>query len=144
MATADRASHRRAARRRRDRGSMAVEVVLMAPVMMAFIVLVVAGGRYVGVRGDIEAAARDAVRAASMEDNADAGEAVANEIAAASLQHLDRCQPAALGGQFAPGGTITVTVTCDVSYDGLGLIGLPGAATLTATSSAPIDTYRSW
>lgn len=129
--------------RRSQRGSMAVEVVLMAPVMMAFVVLVVAGGRYVGVRGDIEAAARDAVRAASMAASSDAAIEVANDIAAASLQRPGDCRPAELSGIFAPDETITVTVTCEVSYDGLGLLGLPGSATLTASSSAPVDRYRS-
>ena len=50
--------------RRDERGSMAVEVVILAPVLLMFVMLVVAGGRYVGVQGDIEAAARDAARAA--------------------------------------------------------------------------------
>lgn len=136
------ADHRRVGRRS-QRGSMAVEVVLMAPVMMAFVVLVVAGGRYVGVRGDIEAAARDAVRAASMAASSDAAIEVASDIAAASLQRPGDCRPAELSGIFAPDETITVTVTCEVSYDGLGLLGLPGSATLTASSSAPVDRYRS-
>ncbi|MDX6241664.1 MAG: hypothetical protein QOG10_6488 [Kribbellaceae bacterium] len=135
MRTADR-------RRRGDRGSMAVEIVLLAPVMMAFIVLVVAGGRYVAVRGDIEAVSRDAVRAASLERTAAAAESVADDVAAASLQNPDRCQPVLMSGEFVAGGTITVTITCDVSYAGLGLIGLPGSKRLSASSSAPLDKYR--
>jgi Flp pilus assembly protein TadG len=121
---------------------MAVEIVLLAPVMMAFMMLVVAGGRYVAVRGDIEAASRDAVRAASLERTAGAAEAAAVDTAAAALQDVGQCQNAALSGNFVSGGTITVTVTCDVSYDGLGLIGLPGSKTVTISSSAPIDLYR--
>ena len=50
----------------RERGAMAVEVVLLAPVLVAFVILVVAMGRYVSVRGDVEAAARDAARAGSV------------------------------------------------------------------------------
>ena len=128
--------------RRTERGSMAVEVVLLAPVMMAFMMLVVAGGRYVAVRGDIEAASRDAVRAASLERNEAAAYATAVDTANAALQDVGRCQNAALGGNFASGGTITVTLSCEVSYDGLGLIGLPGSKTVTVTSAAPIDQYR--
>lgn len=129
-------------RRRGERGSMAVEIVLLAPVMMAFMMLVVAGGRYVAVRGDIEAASRDAVRAASLERTAGAGQAAAVDTAIAALQHPDQCQNAALSGNFVSGGTITVTITCEVSYDGLGLIGLPGSKSVTISSSAPIDLYR--
>jgi len=121
---------------------MAVEIVLLAPVMMAFMMLVVAGGRYVAVRGDIEAASRDAVRAASLERTVGEAQAAATEIAAASLQDAGACQGAELGGDFVSGGMITVTISCDVSYDGLGLIGLPGSKTVTISSSAPIDTYR--
>ena len=55
----------RAARRTRgERGSMAVEVVILTPVL-AFVLLIVACGRYVAVKGEVEATARDAVRAAS-------------------------------------------------------------------------------
>ncbi len=129
-------------RRRGERGSMAVEIVLLAPVMMAFMMLVVAGGRYVAVRGDIEAASRDAVRAASLERTQGAGQAAAVDTAIAALQHPDQCQNAALTGNFVSGGTITVTITCEVSYDGLGLIGLPGSKSVTISSSAPIDLYR--
>jgi Flp pilus assembly protein TadG len=132
----------RSSRRRTSRGSMAVEVVLLAPVMMAFMMLVVAGGRYVAVRGDIEAASRDAVRAASLERSEAAAAATAVETADAALQDTGRCQNAELGGNFASGGIITVTLTCEVSYDGLGLIGLPGSKTVAITSSAPIDQYR--
>lgn len=127
---------------RGERGSMAVEIVLLAPVMMAFMMLVVAGGRYVSVRGDIEAASRDAVRAASLERSEGAARSIAVDTAAAALQDGDSCQTAALSGDFAPGGMITVTLTCEVSYDGLGLIGLPGSKTVTIQSSAPIDRYK--
>ena len=128
--------------RRGDRGSMSVELVILAPVMMAFIVLVVACGRYVSVSGDIEAASRDAARAASLERTQDAAEAAADGVAAAALEHPERCRPVQLTGDFVAGGTITATVSCDVSYADLGLIGLPGSKQLTASSSAPLDTYR--
>ncbi len=126
----------------RERGSMAVEMVILAPVMLVFILLVVACGRYVGVRGDIEAASRDAVRAASLERTADAATAAADRVAAIAVEHPERCEPAELTGEFVAGNTITVTVTCDVSYAGLGLLGLPGSKRVSASSSAPLDTYR--
>ena len=129
-------------RRRRERGTMAVEIVLLAPVMMAFMMLVVAGGRYVSVRGDIEAASRDAVRAATLERTESDAEAAAANIAAASLQKAGDCSGATLSGDFVSGGMLTVTISCQVSYDGLGLIGLPGSKTVTISSSAPIDQYR--
>jgi Flp pilus assembly protein TadG len=128
--------------RNRHRGSMSVELVILFPVMVAFTLLVVACGRYVAVRGDIEAASRDAARAASLERTQDAAERAADGVAAAALEHPERCQRVQLSGDFVAGGTITATVTCDVSYDGLGLIGIPGSKRLSASSSAPLDTYR--
>jgi Flp pilus assembly protein TadG len=120
---------------------MAVEMVILAPVMLAFALLVVACGRYVAVRGDVEAASRDAVRAASLERTGSKAAAAADRVAAVAVEHPERCAPAELTGEFVPGSTITVTVTCDVSYAGLGLLGLPGSKRVSASSSAPLDTY---
>ena len=37
--------------RRDERGSMAVEIVILTPVLMMFVMLIVACGRYVAVQG---------------------------------------------------------------------------------------------
>lgn len=137
-----RTTERLRARLRGDRGSMAVEIVLLAPLMVAFMMLVVAGGRYVAVRGDIEATTRDAVRAATLEKDEGRALAVVADITASSLQDVGACSGPELSGNFVSGGMLTVTISCEVSYDGLGLIGLPGSKTVTISSSAPIDTYR--
>ncbi|MFI7586914.1 TadE/TadG family type IV pilus assembly protein [Spongisporangium articulatum] len=128
-------------RRGPDRGSMAVETVLVAPVLVAFLLLVVAFGRYVAIRGEVEAATRDAVRAASLERSPAAARREANRTAAATLDGRD-CTAVGLGGAFVAGGTITTTLRCKVSFDQLGLLGLPGSVSVTATSSAPLDVYR--
>ncbi len=46
---------------------MAVELVVLIPVLIMFVMLFVACGRYVAVQGDMQATARDAVRAASLQ-----------------------------------------------------------------------------
>lgn len=121
---------------------MAVELVLMVPVLMAFALLVVAMGRYVAVRGEVEGLSRDAVRAASLERDVDSAQAAANSTMVATAPASLSCAPAVLDGAFEAGGIITVSVTCQVSWSGLGLIGLSGTRTITATSAAPLDTYR--
>ncbi len=122
---------------------MAVEIVILAPVMLAFILLVVAAGRLVAVKGDIEAAARDGARAASLERDAAAGAAAATDIVGISVNGSTDCDGASLAGSdFVAGGMVRISLTCRVSYDGLGLIGLPGSVEVTARSAAPIDTYR--
>jgi len=130
-------------RRTRDEGSMAVEVVLMIPILVLFMLLVVAGGRYVSVRADMEAAARDAARAASLERSSGAARSAADASANAALDDFATCR---MGGfddrEFAAGGSVSVTIDCDVPNDGLGLIGLKGTKKMSATASAPLDTFR--
>ena len=127
---------------RGDSGSMAVEVVLITPVLVVFMLMVVAFGRLVWVKAQVEAASRDAVRAASIARSPD--EARDNALAVANDQLGGRatCRPPSFDGAFAAGGTITVTLTCEVSYSELGLLGIGGGTTVTAESSAPIDLYR--
>lgn len=126
---------------RPDGGSMAVEMVLLAPVLIAFLLLVVALGRYVAVRGEVEAATRDAARAASLERSPGTAGLVADRTAEASLTGR-HCTRVLLTGGFVAGGTVTAHLNCRVSFDQLGLLGLPGSVSVGATSSAPLDLYR--
>ncbi|KHL11245.1 TadE-like protein [Mumia flava] len=126
----------------RERGSMAVEVVIFIPVLFMFTLLVVAGGRYVSVKGDMEAAARDAARAASFARDVPSARARASTVATQALDGFASCDVDQISGSFTEGGVVDVTLRCAVPNDGLGLIGLSGTQTLTATGSAPIDTYR--
>jgi len=121
---------------------MAVEMVLLAPVMVAFLLLVIAFGRYVAVRGEVEAASRDAVRAASFERTPEAAANSASRTANASLAGRWRCSEVRLAGAFVAGGTITVNLECSVPVSDLGLLGLPGTVTVKGNSSAPLDLYR--
>lgn len=125
---------------------MAVEIVILAPVMMLFVLLIVMFGRYVAVRGDVDAAARDAVRAASLETTRAQGAAAASAVVAQSLDSQSRseerhCSTTLLPG-WGAGETITVRVRCKVSYEGLGLLGVPGSTEMVSESSAPLDPYR--
>lgn len=124
-----------------ERGSMAVEVVILAPVLLAFAMLVVAGGRYVGVEGDIQAAARDAARAASLEDTRGEAEQAARSTVAASLDRQG-CTTA-FNANWQPDGTVSVVVGCDVPWGDLGLIGVPSSVRVEAESHVRLDPYRS-
>ncbi|MGL5857628.1 MAG: TadE/TadG family type IV pilus assembly protein [Angustibacter sp.] len=126
---------------------MAIEMVLLAPVLFAFALLVVACGRYVDVRGELQATAREAARAASLERSSGAAQSAASRVAAAQVPARVRCSDVVV--EYRPGdpvagriGLATARLSCRVSYAGLGLIGLPGGADLAASSSAPIDPYR--
>lgn len=133
------------ARRRDERGSMAVEIVILTPVLMMFALLVVAAGRYVSAEGDIDAAARDAARAASLQDSRTEAIAAANEVVASSLDPDTHCaEPVGFGGTWGAGGSVVITLDCQVSYDGLGLIGLPGSVDIDSSSTVPLDPYRTF
>lgn len=129
---------------RSERGSMSVEVVLTVPILVMFTLLVLAGGRYVAVKADIDAAARDAARAASFERSEPAARAAALAAANASdvNDSFSSCDVTGVNGSFEAGGVVNVSVRCTVSNDGLGLVGLTGSRNFEATSSAPIDRYR--
>ena len=126
--------------RRDQRGSMAVELVILAPLLMMFAMLVVAGGRYVDAEGDVQAAARDAARAASLQDTIGEARQAAQGTIAASLDR-DGCT-VGFDADWQPDGTVSVTLRCQVPYGDLGLLGLPGSVTVDAESHVRLDPYR--
>jgi len=132
-------------RRGDERGGMSLELVLLAPVFVMFLMLLAAAGRVVDARSQIEGAARDAARAASIARSAGDAEAYAARAAARSLadHHWCRGGPRVFAdtAQWGPGGRVTVTVTCTVDLGDLALVGLPGSRTFTGDAVAPIDTY---
>jgi Flp pilus assembly protein TadG len=121
---------------------MAIEIVILTPVFVAFILLIVAFGRAVDAQGTVDGAARDAARAASIARSSAAAAQAADDAAASDLANttLFGCQTDVLDA-LVPGAQIRVRVACKVMYDDLGLIGLSGAKPFTATVSAPVDTY---
>lgn len=117
---------------------MAVEVVLLTPVLLAFVMLVVAGGRYVAAQGKADSVARDAARAYSLHYGQRPNQA-ATQVIAESFKAGRGCTHS-----ITPlGDAVRVHLTCEVSYAGLGLIGLPGSVTVDGQSVSPIDIYRS-
>jgi hypothetical protein len=105
--------------------------------------MVVAFGRLVWVRGQVEAASRDAARAASLER--DLGSATDAAVAVVDDQIGDSADCSGLefpGTNFEAGGVVNVRLTCNVSYSQLGLLGIGASTTVTAESSAPLDINR--
>lgn len=129
-------------RRGDDTGSMAVEIVVLIPVLVMVMVLVVAFGRYVNAEGDVQAVAREAVRAATLERDETSAREAAQAAATAMVPDTVTCAPIVVTGDFVPGGLVTVDISCQVPWDNLGLIGLSGSGAVNATSTAPLDLYR--
>ena len=126
----------------RDRGLSTVEVVILAPVMILFILVLVAFGQLVDGRGALDGAARDAARAGSIQK--DHGTAIAEARAAAEANLTDICSGPVSVVQtsqgFEPDTIFTVEVSCEVR--GLAMLGLDMPTTLTASFSSPLDPYR--
>ncbi|WP_367044212.1 TadE family protein [Streptomyces sp. Je 1-332] len=125
-----------------DRGLSTVEVVILAPVMILFILLLVAFGQLVDARGAVDGAARDAARAGSIQK--DSGTAMAEARAAAVADLEGSCVGPVTVNQtsqgFEPGTFFTVEVSCEVR--GLGMLGLDMETTLKANFSSSLDPYR--
>jgi hypothetical protein len=121
---------------------MAIEVVVLIPILFMFTLFVVAGGRYVSARADADATARDAARAASQaHTSAEAADAV-REAIRDGLRSTRDCTPTGLTGDFVSGGTAVVHLSCQIHYKDLGLL-VHGSMPVDAEGHAPIDTYRS-
>ena len=125
-----------------ERGSMSVEMIVLVPVLLLIVMIAVAGGRLVSAEGMVQAAARDAARAASIERSAGEADAAARRSLAAADTANAQCSGGVDVGGFGRGGTVTATVSCRVELSDLGLVFLPGATTVTASSTAPVDTWR--
>jgi len=140
-----------ARRDRFDRGNAALELVILAPILLGLLGLLIAAGRTTIAQGSVDAAARDAARQASISATSAAAQAAGQASARTALRQdgLD-CSPDVLidTSQFTsvpPGrpASVTATVTCAVPLADLALPGLPGTAALRASFSSPLDVYRS-
>jgi Flp pilus assembly protein TadG len=134
-------------RTRDERGSVAVELTLVTPLLLLLLLFVVALGRLADGRLQVGDAASQAARAATVVDSVGGASSTAREAAAASLQSDNvTCSSLSVStdnSSFQPGGVVRVTVACTVSLSDLSLLHVPGAETLTATASSPVDQFRS-
>ena len=132
---------------RDERGSVTAELVLLTPLLILLLLFVVALGRLSGARLDVDGAAAQAARAASIARDPSTATAIAQQTATAALgsDHVTCAQLTVETdtAQFAPGGSVAVTVTCHVALSDLTGLRLPASESVTSTASSVIDTYRS-
>jgi Flp pilus assembly protein TadG len=136
--------------RRDDRGSVTLEFVVLAPVLLALIGLLIMAGRVGIASNSVEAAADEAARSASISRTAAGARSAAQDGARRTLAAQDlRCSSVQVdvdtSGFAVPVGLpaqVRATVTCVVALGDLALPGFPGSRTVTATAVSPVDTYR--
>jgi Flp pilus assembly protein TadG len=129
-----------------DRGMAAVEAAIVAPVLIAFLLLVVFVARVAEAEGNVRRAASEAARAASLRQHAgdavDAAQATVEANLSAAGVSCEALTVDVDTGHFTAGGRVTVTVTCVASMSDVTLLGVPGARTFTAREVEVIDRYR--
>jgi Flp pilus assembly protein TadG len=121
-------------------------LVVLAPVVVLLLLFVVYCGRVAGARLRLDDAAHQAARAASLarspaQAGAEARAAAEVALASAGLACRSLDVDADVGG-LRPGSTATVTISCAVGLGDLALLGVPGTATLHASSGSPVDVHR--
>lgn len=137
-------------RRTPERGSAVLELVVLAPVLLLFVMAVIFAGRWAMAQMAVQSAAAEAARAASIARSAGEAAGDASASAAASLTNQSvKCSSqsvsvdtGAFGLPIGTPGVVSATVTCVVDMSDLSLPGIPGSRTLTHTSTSPLDTYR--
>jgi Flp pilus assembly protein TadG len=129
-----------------EEGSATLEVAIVTPMLILFMLFVVLAGRVALAAGEADNAARDGARAASIARSAAAAASDARQAAAATLANAGiSCRTFAVTtdtAAFRPGGAVTVQVACTAGLSDLGLLGMPGAKTLRGGYTAPVDRFR--
>jgi Flp pilus assembly protein TadG len=114
-----------------ERGTAAVEFVLVVPVLIVILLFVVGLGRMAHARQQVEGAAADAARTTAAAALGDRGLACQNLNLSVDVS------------DYKPGGTVKVQVRCTANLGDVALSGLPGRRVFTAEATVPIETYRS-
>lgn len=133
----------------RDAGNAALELVVLAPVILFVLGLMIAAGRTSIAQGSVDAAARDAARQASIALTPGAAQAAALSSARAALsQDGLNCHPVVrvdtsqFGVPVGLPGKVTATVWCRVPLSDLVVPGMPGSRLLSYQFTSPLDPFR--
>lgn len=124
-----------------DRGSISVEMVILAPAFVLFFALIVVAGRVQSNTAEVEAAARSAARSLTL--SRDPHEAVA--IARADTHdRLDvgapSCRDMAWDARITT-TDVTVTISCEVDLEAAAALPIPGTFRVSASSTETLDRF---
>ena len=139
-------------RRLDERGSAAIEAVLVAVALGMFVAMIILGGRVEMAKQAVQSAAYDAARSASISRSSGEAYSSGQASAMASLSQqgiqcirsnvtIDTSAFNTPLGTTGTGALISATVTCTIDVSGLGLPGIT-THTITQTMTSPLDSYR--
>jgi Flp pilus assembly protein TadG len=131
---------------REDRGSVATEMTLLVPAVVALLLFVVFCGRLAEARLRVEDAAHQAARAATIARNAGQASKDSQAAAQAALdQAAMSCRALTVDTRLAglqPGSVVSVTLTCQVDLSDLALLAVPATVSVSATADSMVDRWR--
>lgn len=133
-----------------ERGNTSLELAIMAPIVIALLLMLIAFGRTATAKSHIDGAAFSTARAASIERTSTSAQASAAQTA---REYLDQrgltCAPQVVnvdttGFSRAVGerAQVAVTISCTVPLREVTGVVPFGSRTFTATAYSPIDSYR--
>ena len=133
-------------RRRDERGSLAVELVVLTPVLLVVALATLAFGRVSEARQQVVEASRAGAEAAAVLPTVGTAQWVGAINAVVNLiGRTHTCAHVTIStdtSHFVAGGTVTVHVACQVLLSDLGFPGVPGSTVVHASATAPLDPYR--
>lgn len=135
--------------RLRERGvSMAVEAVLLVPVLVLVLAVMVAGWRIWTVRADVRQASHAAARSASLQTSGARARVMATQVARTQLAATP-CRQMSIDVDTSDfsrpdlsDASVSVRIGCSVELGDLLLPGVPGSVDASATGSSVLDRFR--
>jgi Flp pilus assembly protein TadG len=130
-----------------DSGSLTVELIVLTPLLFMIAIFSIVFGRVATARQQVVESSRAGAEVAAVLP--DAGQAASGAVRIAVVGALDSrhiCPSPEVEtdtSHFFPGGYVTVSVACRVTFSDLSVPGIPGSTVVRASSTAPIDPYRS-
>lgn len=127
---------------RTDRGSIAVEMAIVAPALVCVLALVAIVGRLGNSKLDLDAAAQSAARTIAIARSPQDAVDDARESAAATLRvGSPTCREWTFDAEVTT-TEVTVEVTCVVDLSTTSLLPVPGSKTFSSSATEVIDRYR--
>lgn len=132
--------------RRDDSGSSAIELLMVAPVLLGCILALAGAGRYVDARSEVTSASYEAARAASLQRDTALSASEGRQAAVRTLENKGQScaslQVTVDISSYQPGGQIRATVVCTADLSDVVLAGFPGTKTFRHTAVVPIEKHR--
>ena len=134
-------------RRRDDRGSLTVELVVLTPVLLVMALAALVFGRVSEAQQQVVEASRAGAEAAAVLPTVGTAQWVGAINAVIDLiGRTHTCANVSVvtdTSRFVAGGSVTVHVTCTVLLSDIAFPGVPGSTVVRASATAPLDPYRS-